>query len=236
MAVQSVGDDGELRVHRLPLRHLEINFVGGDASEHPEIIHHFDFPSRKGGHPCPKMPSSHVLQCQPLIGELTEVHIGHLVVIDSAIFQCVHQGFRCGDVDGLKDGEGLNPFGSINSTVLKNRFHGSTGGGREGRHARQIRFETRLFQRFHSKAMHPVGLGFKVRPFLEVHGHVERLAGEQIQAKAHVFVFPNFSADVHGQGVNEIVHDTTKVHEVSEEERKRFNAFFFPKGGEFEPF
>ena len=42
LTFKAVGDDGHLRVHRLPLRHLEVHFVGGNACEHTEIIHQLD--------------------------------------------------------------------------------------------------------------------------------------------------------------------------------------------------
>ena len=79
------------------------------------------------------------------------------------------------------------------------------------------------------------GLGFEVRPFLEVDGHVEGLTGEQIQPEAHVLALADVTAYVDGQGVDEIVDDAPKVNQVAEEEGKPFDALLLSKGWEPSP-
>ena len=84
--------------------------------------------------------------------------------------------------------------------------------------------------------MHPVRFGLKVGAFLEVNGHVEGLASEQIKAETHVLTLPKFTANVHGKRMHEIVHRTPEVNDVTEEEGQCFNTLFFAEGGQLKPF
>ena len=92
-----------------------------------------------------------------------------------------------------------------------------------------------MLERFHAKTVHPSRFGLKVRPFLHVHGHVEGFTGEQIQPQAHVLALSDITADVHRQGVNEIVDDAPEIDQVAQEEREALDAFFLAKGWKFKP-
>ena len=159
---EAVGDDGHLRVHRLPLRHFEVDFVRWNPTEHSEIVHQFDGAGRQRRKPSAKMPRSCVVKGQALLRELSHVHINHLCVRHPSIFEGVHQGFGCRDVDRFEDGECLNTLGFIDASVSKDVFHRTAGGGGEGRHPREIGFETGLLKRLHAQTVHPSRLSLKV--------------------------------------------------------------------------
>ena len=179
------------------------------------------------------MPCPRVVQSKAFFFEQRHVHARHFLVRNFAILQGIHQGLRSSDVDRLEDGQRLYAFGRIDAPVGQNLFHWPSSGGGEGRHAGEVRFEPSLFQGFHAKAVHPSGFGFKIGAFLEVHGHVERFTGEQIQTEAHVLTLTEVATDVDRKRMNEIVDDASEINQVAEEERERFNAFPFTKGREF---
>ena len=152
-----------------------------------------------------------------------------------SVFHGIDQHFRCRDVDRLQDGKRLHTFGHVDATVGQDGLHGATGGGGKGGHSRQVGFESRLLQRLHAETVHPVGGGFKVRAFLQVHRHVERLTGEQIDAEAHVFALTDFAAHVDREGMNKVVDNAPEVDQITEEERESFDAFLFAKSRQFKP-
>ena len=123
LTFQSVGDDGYLRIHRLPLRHFEVNLVGWDTREHPEIVHQLDRASGQRWKPSTQMPRTGIVQGQALVGEQGEVHTDEFVVVHAAVLECVNELFGCRDVDRFKNGEGLHAFAFIDAPVLKNRRH-----------------------------------------------------------------------------------------------------------------
>ena len=51
LPVDAVGYDGKLRPLGLPLRHLKVNFVGGNAIEQSEIVKQVDLTCRQGWQP-----------------------------------------------------------------------------------------------------------------------------------------------------------------------------------------
>ena len=174
------------------------------------------------------------MQGETFFFEECHVHARHILVRNFAILQGIHQGLRSSDVDRLEDGQRLYAFGRIDAPVGQNLFHWPPSGGGEGWHAGEVRFKPCLFQGFHAKTVHPSGFGLKVGAFLEVHGHVERFTGEQIQAEAHVLALAKVATDVDRKRMNEIVDDAAEINQIAEAERERFNAFPFAKGREFE--
>ena len=90
----------------------------------------------------------------------------------------------------------------------------------------------RLFQRFHAKTVHPVRRG-QGSMLLQVHRHVERLTGEQIDARLMFSL--SCSPPVDREGMNKVVDNAPEVDQMLEEERESFDAFLFAKSQQFKP-
>ena len=180
------------------------------------------------------MPGTSVVERDAVGFEVGQIQPFALLRLDPSVFEGEGQHLSIGDVQNVKNGDELNALCFRHAPIGQHGVDGVSAGQREGGHPREVELELGLLQRLHAHPVHPVGFSTHVAALAHVHRQIEGFTGEQVQAHAQVLCFADVTAHVNGQAVNEIVHHRAEIHDVSEEERQRFNPFAFIERGQFQ--